>query len=77
MNGILLFIAGLGATEIIVIVVVILLLFGGRNLPALAKNLGSGIREFRKSMSGAAQDLSAEDSEEQTQAKPRSRKKKS
>lgn len=52
-----LFIGGLGPWELIIILVVILILFGGRKIPQLAKDLGSGIREFRKSLSGTAEEL--------------------
>jgi sec-independent protein translocase protein TatA len=48
----LLFIGGLGATEIILIVVVLLLFFGGKRIPELAKGLGKGIREFKDASSG-------------------------
>ena len=41
----------LGATEIIVIFVVFMLLFGAKKLPDLAKGLGEGIRNFKKSVS--------------------------
>ncbi|HNF17042.1 MAG TPA: twin-arginine translocase TatA/TatE family subunit [Leptospiraceae bacterium] len=30
--------------------------FGGKRLPSLAKDLGNGIKEFRKSLSAAAED---------------------
>ncbi len=40
----------LGGPEIIVIALVIILLFGGRKLPDLAKGLGDGIRNFKKSV---------------------------
>ena len=41
--------------EIIIILVLILLLFGAKRLPELARNLGQGMREFRKSMSDTAE----------------------
>lgn len=41
---------GLGMKEILVIAVVILLLFGGKKIPELMKGLGSGIKEFKKSV---------------------------
>lgn len=36
--------------EILVIAVLILLLFGGKKIPELMKGLGSGIKEFKKSV---------------------------
>lgn len=41
---------GLGPKEIFIIAVVILLLFGGKKIPELMKGLGSGIKEFKKSV---------------------------
>lgn len=38
--------------ELIVILCVVLLLFGGKKLPEFAKNLGKGIREFKKACNG-------------------------
>lgn len=38
----------LGTPEIIIIVILILVLFGPDKLPGLARNVGKGIREFRK-----------------------------
>lgn len=58
MSGNLMFIGGLGPGEIVIILVVVLILFGGRKIPQLARDLGKGIREFRKSISGNTDDLS-------------------
>lgn len=41
-----------GTGEIVVILAVILVLFGGKKLPELAKNLGKGIREFKRACEG-------------------------
>jgi sec-independent protein translocase protein TatA len=43
----------LGPTEIGVILLAALLLFGAKRLPELGKSLGQGMREFRRSLSGA------------------------
>lgn len=43
-------ILNLGPWEIALIVFLALLLFGGKKLPTLARDLGSGIKEFRKSL---------------------------
>ncbi|RUM62760.1 MAG: twin-arginine translocase TatA/TatE family subunit [Sulfurimonas sp.] len=39
-----------GTTELIIILVVVLLLFGGKKIPELAKGLGQGIKNFKKSV---------------------------
>jgi len=39
--------AGLGAPEMLIILAVLLLLFGGAQLPKLARSLGQAQREFR------------------------------
>jgi sec-independent protein translocase protein TatA len=40
----------IGPTELIIIIVVVVLLFGGKKIPDLAKGLGEGIRNFKKSV---------------------------
>jgi len=42
----------LGSWEVIVILLVVLVLFGGKKLPDFARNLGKGMREFKKATSG-------------------------
>lgn len=41
-----------GPLEIVLIVVVLLIVFGPRRLPSLGRSLGSGIREFKESITG-------------------------
>ena len=41
---------GLGMREILVVAILILLLFGAKRIPEFMKGLGSGIKEFKKSM---------------------------
>ncbi len=43
-------ILGLGTPELIIILVIILLIFGGSQLPKLARNLGSSAKELRKGL---------------------------
>jgi sec-independent protein translocase protein TatA len=43
----------LGPQEIVLIVIAALVLFGAKRLPELGKSLGQGMREFRRSLSGA------------------------
>ena len=40
---------GIGGQELMLILVIILLMFGAKKLPELAKGLGKGIKEFKKS----------------------------
>lgn len=41
---------GIGHWELIVLGVVLLLLFGSKQLPTLARNLGRGVREVRQTV---------------------------
>ncbi len=43
-------IGGLGAQELVVIFLIVLVLFGAGKIPKIAKDLGSGIREFKNSL---------------------------
>lgn len=42
----------IGIPELALILLIVLLVFGANKLPKIAKDLGSGIREFKKSISG-------------------------
>lgn len=50
-------------SDALVILVVVLLIFGPKRLPGLGKSLGTGIREFRDSITGNEK----QDSDEQPQ----------
>ena len=49
MNAMMPLFAWINGPEVIVILAVVLILFGAKKLPELAKGLGQGIREFKKS----------------------------
>lgn len=52
----------LGSTELIIILVIILLVFGGSQLPKLAKSLGQAQKEFKDGMdTGKAADKAEDD----------------
>ena len=47
---------GIGPLELIVVLMVALLIFGPKRLPDLGRSLGSGMREFKESVTGAERD---------------------
>jgi sec-independent protein translocase protein TatA len=46
----------LGTTELIIILVIVVILFGVGKLPAVLKQLGSGVKEFRDAATGDGED---------------------
>ena len=48
-----------GGPELIIILVVVLVLFGGSQLPKLAKNLGKAQKEFKEGMGEGAAEQSS------------------
>jgi TatA/E family protein of Tat protein translocase len=47
----------IGIPELLIIFLFILIFFGGKRIPEIAKNLGKGIREFRKATHGVQDEL--------------------
>jgi sec-independent protein translocase protein TatA len=45
----------LGLREILFIVLAVILIFGARRIPAIAKGIGSGIRNFKGSLKAGAE----------------------
>ncbi|NLE44449.1 MAG: twin-arginine translocase TatA/TatE family subunit [Chloroflexi bacterium] len=54
----------IGPVELIIVLVIVLLIFGVGRLGKLGKDLGEGIREFRKSLSGPEEKAAKETSKE-------------
>src|SRR5215218_7260583 len=44
--------SSIGPLEIILVIVVLLVIFGPKRLPSLGKSLGTGMREFKESVTG-------------------------
>jgi len=57
-----------GPLELIIVLVIVLLIFGPKRLPGLGRSLGSGMREFKDSISGKGGDEDAH--EDEAAAKP-------
>ncbi len=53
----LLFIGGIGMTEIIIIALIVLLLFGGKKIPELMKGIGKGVRSFKDGINSVADEV--------------------
>jgi sec-independent protein translocase protein TatA len=50
------FTSGIGVTELIIVLVIVLVIFGPKRLPAMGRALGSGMREFKDSISNKHKD---------------------
>ena len=60
----LLFIGGLGITEIVIIALIVLLLFGGKKIPELMKGIGKGVRSFKEGINEVKDEISIKDDED-------------
>jgi sec-independent protein translocase protein TatA len=55
----------IGPTELIIVLVIVLLIFGPKRLPGLGRSLGSGLKEFRDSVTGKSdRDLDEDDDDD-------------
>lgn len=55
---------GIGTPELLIVAAVLLLLFGGARLPALMRNMGRSINEFKAGIREKPKELVEEDTEE-------------
>lgn len=60
----------IGVTELIVVLVIVLVIFGPKRLPGLGRSLGSGMREFKDSISGKGGDEEERDQQDSIAAAP-------
>lgn len=58
---------GIGPLELGIVLLIVLLVFGPKKLPGLGKQLGSGMREFKESISGSSKN---DDDDDDDVAKP-------
>ena len=47
------FVGNIGAGELILVLIIALIVVGPKKLPDVARSVGSGMREFKESISGA------------------------
>ena len=55
---------GIGPLELIIVLVIVLVIFGPKRLPGLGRSLGSGMREFKDSISGKGGDAEKDEAAE-------------
>ena len=53
----LLFIGGLGTSELILILIVVLVLFVGKKIPELMRGMGVGIKNFKEGVNGINEEI--------------------
>src|SRR3954468_826468 len=58
----------IGPLELVIVLVIVLLIFGPKRLPGLGKSLGSGMREFKDSVTGKDKDEEREQLEADARA---------
>ena len=61
----------IGPLEIAIVLVIVLLIFGPKRLPGLGKQLGTGMREFKESITGKDRDRDDDDDDDVAQPKKR------
>ena len=60
------FLSNLGPMELVLIFLIIFVVFGADKLPKIAKDLGKGIKEFKKSISGENDEIVTDEKDEST-----------
>lgn len=60
----------IGPLEIAIVLVIVLLIFGPKRLPDLGRSLGSGMREFKDSVTGKGKDHDELDAGAEAQPDP-------
>lgn len=53
----------IGPLELAIVLVIVLIIFGPKKLPGLGKQLGTGMREFKDSISGNSRDDDDDDAQ--------------
>ena len=50
----------IGPPELLIVLVIVLVIFGPKRLPGLGRSLGTGMREFKDSVTGTGKDKDEE-----------------
>lgn len=57
----------IGPLEIGIVLLIVLIIFGPKRLPGLGKQLGTGMREFKETITGSDKDKHKDDKDEPSQ----------
>jgi sec-independent protein translocase protein TatA len=57
----------IGIPELAIVLLIVLVIFGPKRLPGLGRSLGSGMREFKDSLTGKNKDEDEDEDEEREQ----------
>jgi sec-independent protein translocase protein TatA len=60
----------IGIPELIIVLVILLVIFGPKRLPGMGRSLGTGMREFKDSISGKSSDEDEDDDRPQIESGP-------
>ena len=61
----------IGPLELVIVLVIVLVIFGPKRLPGLGRSLGSGMREFKDSVTGKTKEEEREQLETDARSQPR------
>lgn len=64
------FLPNIGIQELVILLVIVVLIFGPKRIPAAAKSVGKGMRNFRASLSGKDEEPRSE-IDEQSEIDPK------
>jgi len=70
MTNLILVIGSMGTTELLIILAIVVLVFGVGKLPEIGRQVGQGIKNFKKEMNDVSEDLSIEDKTDEQQSVP-------
>ena len=59
---------GIGPPELLIVLVIVLVIFGPKRLPGLGRSLGTGMREFRESITGKGSSHGDDDDDDDDRA---------
>lgn len=71
MSNLILFIGNLSTSELLIILAIVVLVFGVGKIPEIGRQMGQGIKNFKKEMSNINEDLSIEDKTDEQNTMPR------